>query len=87
MATLPPRTVEDLLAWLDELPPLERVHLARLLADTKTTRDLAAAGDATIHALTREATAAAVAEQLGLSAKQVKRAVEQHYSRLRATPR
>lgn len=84
MATIPPRTVDDLLAWLWELAPAERVHLARLLGNTKTAGAVAAVGDATIHALTRATAAAEVADQLDLSAKQVKRAVEQHFARQRA---
>jgi hypothetical protein len=47
-------------------------------------RDLAAAADATIYGMTRDASQASVAAQLGLTPKQVKRAVEQHAVRLRA---
>jgi hypothetical protein len=80
-----PRTLADLRTWLGEFPPAERVHLARLLADTRTIGELAAIADATIYELTRDASSTDVAQQLGLSAKQVKRAVEQYYTRARAT--
>lgn len=74
------------MTWLNELSEVDRIRVARLLADTRTIRELADAADATVYELTRTATAAAVAERLGLSAKQVKRAVEQHAARLRAAP-
>lgn len=85
MTKRPPFTDrETLLAWLNAFSPADRVHVARLLGDTKTTGALAAAADATVYDMTRDATAAAVAEQLELSVKQVRRAVEQHAARMRA---
>jgi hypothetical protein len=79
-----PHTLDDLRAWLDGLQPAERVHLARLLADTRTAGELAAMADATIYELTRHARSVDVAGQLGLSERQVRRAVEQHCARARA---
>lgn len=83
--TRPPFTDHDsLMTWLAALPEPDRVRTARLLGNTQTTRDLAAAADATVYEMTRQATASAVAAQLGLTVKQVRRAVENHSARQRA---
>lgn len=66
------------------MDPGDRVHLIRLLADTKTTGELAAIGDATIAELFATRTAAQTARELGLTVKQVRRAIEQHRARQRA---
>jgi hypothetical protein len=85
MTTRPPfRDRDELLRWLDGMRPADLVHTGRLLGEGVTARAVAARADQAIYEMTRTASQAAVAAELGLSAKQVKRAVEQHAARLRA---
>lgn len=80
----PIRTRDELSAWLDQLPPADRVATCRFLADTHTTGALSALADATVHEATRHERAAIVAEQYALTPRQVQRAVASHKERTRA---
>lgn len=84
MTTAPFTDHDTLMTWLAALSDADRVRTARLLGDTKTTGEMARLADATVFELTRHATAPAVAQQLGLSIKQVRRAVENHAARQRS---
>lgn len=75
--------LDTLIAWLNALTPADQVRTARLLADTRTSRDVAAVADATVYEMTRDDPAPAVAQRLGLTVKQVRRAVENHAARQR----
>lgn len=75
--------LDELVRWLSELPPAERVRTCRLLADGATTAVVAQLADATIYRMTRESTAAAVAEELDITLRQVQRAVANHRERER----
>ncbi len=80
------RTVEDVLAWLDDMPAADAVRLARLLTDANTTKALAAAADRRVYAMTREMTAAKVAQELDTSLKSVRKAAERERDRLAGRP-
>lgn len=84
MPTIPFSTREDLIAWLDTLPPADRVATCRMLGDTHTTGALAALADATVYAATRTGRAERVAADLDLTVQQVNRAVRNHNARARA---
>jgi hypothetical protein len=73
------QSTEELLAWLAGLPPAEAIAKARLLADTKTAGALRAFADELVFSWTREATYGDAATELGLSLKQVEKAVERRY--------
>lgn len=77
------RSVDDVLAWLDGQDAGDAVRLARLLADTATAGALREYADRLIYDMTREATYAQVRKALGVSPKQVMRAVERQRERLR----
>ncbi len=68
----------SLTAWLGELRPADRIHTARLIADTKTRGEMVRLANAEIYERTRDATTAQVAEQLGITERAVKRAVSEH---------
>lgn len=76
-------TIDDVRRWLADLPARKRVHVARLLADTRTARELAVLADETVAELFEHGTADQVAEQLDLSVAQVRRAIAQHRARQR----
>lgn len=77
----------SLLAWLDELRPADRVHLARLLADRATTGDLARYADATVYEMTRAASREAAAMELDMSVRAIQRAITNHIARTGAERR
>lgn len=77
------RTLDDLRAWLDTLNPSDRVASCRLLADTKTSAMLGQIADETVYEATRTQRAQDVAEQFGLTPRQVQRAVANHNARAR----
>jgi hypothetical protein len=77
------QSTEELLAWLAELPPAEAIAKARLLADTKTAGALRAFADELVFAATRDVTYSEAKDALGLSLKQVEKAVERRYRALR----
>jgi hypothetical protein len=68
-------------ADLDLGPPADRGWIARLLGDTNTTRNLTAIADAVVYDMTRDASRADVAEQLGTTVWAVQRAVSTHIVR------
>lgn len=70
--------LDTLLAWLQAQPPVRRVHLARLLANTQTTGAVAHVGDAVVYDMTRTASRTAVADLLGTSVGNVQRAITRH---------
>lgn len=76
-----------LTAWLRELRPIERIRVARLLGDTKTTRELAAIADATVYEMTRTASRADVADELGTTVRAVQRAITNHIALTGCEPR
>ena len=78
MTRRPFTDLPTLVAWLEDLPPVERIHIGRLLADTKTTGEVARVADAVVYEMTRTASRAEVAEQLGSSVSNVQRAVSNH---------
>lgn len=78
------QSTDDLLAELAKLPPADAIRVARLLADTKTAGALRAFADEMVFSWTREATYGDAATELGLTRKQVEKAVERRYRALRA---
>lgn len=68
----------SLVAWLGELRPGDRIHTARLIADTKTRGEMVKLANAEIYERTRDATNADVAKELGITERAVKRAVSEH---------
>lgn len=78
------QTADELLAWLGELPPAEAVRVARLLADTRTAGVLREYADEIVYTATRTAKSAEVEAALGLSRKQVMKAVERRLAARRA---
>lgn len=79
MTRRPPFTdLPSLITWLGELRPPERVQIARLLGDTVTGRELARLADATVYEMTRNASRAEVAAELGTTVRAVQRAVTNH---------
>jgi hypothetical protein len=77
----------SLLTWLDELRPTDRVHVARLLADTRTSRELARFADATVYDMTRTASRVDTAAELGTTVRAVQRAITNHIARTGAESR
>ncbi len=65
----------SLKAWLDELRPADRVRIARLISDAKTRAEMVKLADTEIYERTRDATNAAVAAELGITERIVKRAI------------
>lgn len=79
-------TVAELAAAIEELDQLDdvaRVAAARRLA-LSMPKHLAAIADETTYAITREVSQPVVAERLGVTVKQVERAVTRHRARTRA---
>lgn len=73
-----PTTVDELKACLAELPPLPRARLLGLLVDAATVAELGALRREAVWELTREATHAAVAAELGVASTSVTKAVSEH---------
>ncbi len=82
MSEIPAHALDGLLTWLHEMPPRERIRLARTLAKD-VGAIIAADTDTLIYQATRTATFAQVGGDLDLSPKQVQRAVEMYHLRLR----
>ncbi len=70
-------------AGLACLPPADRVRAARLLADRSTSAHVSDGTDALVYQLTRSATYAQVAEQLGVAEPTVAKAVKRHNKAVR----
>lgn len=73
-----PRTLNDLLAWLAAMPPLERARVAGLLADHATVKAIGQVRRAAIYEETRERSYADVAGELGVSESAINKAVSEH---------
>ncbi len=82
MRRAPFHDLAELLAWLNALPPPERIHTARLLADRRTAATIGAMADGLVYEMTRAATHAEVAQQLSITPRSVRSAVTSY---LRAT--
>jgi DNA-directed RNA polymerase specialized sigma24 family protein len=75
----PPFADEDeLVAWLESLPPLDQARVASLLVDTENIRRVGRIRRAAIYELTRSMTYAEVAAALGMSVSAVNNAVTAH---------
>jgi hypothetical protein len=75
----PPFTdLPTLLAWLNDLSPVDRVRVARVIGDTKTIGAVAPVADAVVYDMTRTASREEVAARLGTSVRAVQRAVSNH---------
>lgn len=73
-----PATREELLAWLDAMPPITRARLLRLLVDSSLGVELAARRRAAIAEAAAAAPAAEVAAELGVSVHAIYKAVKEH---------
>jgi hypothetical protein len=78
-AERPPFTdVDQLVAWLDAMPPLDRARVAALLVDAETTRVVGRVRRTAVYQLTRSMTYADAAAELGCSASAINYAVTGH---------
>lgn len=68
----------SLKTWLGELRPADRLHTARLLADTRVRRELADYANAEIYTYSRGNTGPEVAAHFGITERAVKRAISEH---------
>lgn len=76
--THPGPTLPELLAWLRELPPVDRARLAGVLVDARTVVAVAALRREAVWEATREASRAEVASALDVSPQAVGKAVTAH---------
>lgn len=65
-----------LAAWLESLPEPERIQIARLIADTKTTAEAIRIADTAIYEATRTATRPEVAARFQITLSAVNKAVD-----------
>lgn len=79
--THPAPTLDDLLAWLRQLPPLDRARLAGLLTDARTVVAVAAVRREAVYEATRTAPRAQVAADLGVTTQAIGKAVTEHRRR------
>jgi len=70
---------DSLLAWLADLPEVQRVQLCRVIADRSTQGAVTALADATVYAMTRPPGSwRSAMEALGVSESTVRDAVMRH---------
>ncbi len=75
----PPFTdVDQLVAWLHAMPPLDRARVAALLVDTETIRVVGRVRRKAVFQLTRSMTYADAAAALGCSSSAINDAVSGH---------
>jgi hypothetical protein len=72
------RDREKVLAWIRSLPLPERARVVRTMGEARVRQAIAAEGDRAIYELTRNATWAEVARELGMTTRMVNRAVTRH---------
>jgi DNA-directed RNA polymerase specialized sigma24 family protein len=74
----PWHSVDDLVAWLHTMPPLDRARVAALLVDEATVHAVGQVRRAAVYQLTRSMTYAETADLLGTSTSAVNNAVTAH---------
>lgn len=72
------RDLDDFLAWLRSLPPLQRARMAKVLANVETSREVRKIGDEAVYELTRDRPWSEVAELLGTGIASINKAVSRH---------
>jgi DNA-directed RNA polymerase specialized sigma subunit len=77
-----PTAFDEVLAWLDTLPPIQRARWLGALLDTRNARGLTAVRVDAIYEETRRRTYDEVAAELGVSRSAVRNAVKAHNERL-----
>ncbi|GAA2623982.1 hypothetical protein GCM10010399_64180 [Dactylosporangium fulvum] len=68
----------SLKAWLGELRPADRIHTARLIADTKTRGELVQLANAEIYEHSRDHTTPETATHFGITDRAARRAISEH---------
>lgn len=71
-------TIDDLLAWLAAMPPIDRARVAGLLVDHDTTKAVGAVRRGAIYEETRVRSYADVAADLGVSLSAINKAISEH---------
>jgi hypothetical protein len=73
--------------WLGELRPVDRIHTARILADSRVRRELADYANAEVYDYSRDHTGPDVADHFGITERAVRRAISEHRRATGAEPK